>query len=133
KLEDVSRGLWNQRAKVRPSGRELLENLIEPPLRGALLALVDDAPDGDRLRRAAPYYLPQPRDYETLIGIILEQPGESLPSIAAYHVGELGLRALRPELEKLKPAETGFFLARVVERALALLSAKERGALAPAR
>jgi hypothetical protein len=48
-------------------------------------------------------------------------------------VGELGLRALRPELEKLKPAETGFFLARVVERALALLAAREGGALAPAR
>src|SRR5262249_29354283 len=126
-------GLWNQSAKVRSSSRELLENLIEPPLRGALLALVDDAPDGDRLRRAAPYYAPRPLDYETLLALILEQPGESLPSIAAYHVGELGLRALRPGLEKRTPAERAFFLAGVVGRALPLPGAGEGGALPPAR
>jgi hypothetical protein len=39
--------------------------------------------------------------------------------VAAHHVGELGLRALRPRLETLRDAGGGFFLARVVEHALA--------------
>jgi ATP:ADP antiporter, AAA family len=133
-FKGIYRSLWNRSPKVRASSRELLENLIEPPLRGALLALVDDAPDAERLRRGAPLYTPRPLDYESLLALILEQPGESLRCIAAYHVGELGLTALRPRLEKLKPSpETGFFLARVVERALDLLSRSEGGALAQAR
>src|SRR5262249_4581952 len=43
-FKDIYRGLWNQSAKVRSSSRELLENLIEPPLRAALFALLHDAP-----------------------------------------------------------------------------------------
>jgi hypothetical protein len=39
--------------------------------------------------------------------------------VAAYHVGELGLAALRPRLQRLRGSGPSFFLARVVERALA--------------
>jgi hypothetical protein len=42
--------------------------------------------------------------------------------IAIYHVGELGLVELKPRLLSFRPEETGFFLSRVVERTLALLS-----------
>jgi ATP/ADP translocase/HEAT repeat protein len=132
-FKGIYRGLWNRSPKVRASSRELIENLIEPPLRGALLALVDEGPDAERLRRGAPLYAPRPLDYEALLALILEQPGESLRCIAAYHVGELGLTSFRRQLEELKPAETGFFLARVVERALVLLAGGERGTLAEAR
>jgi AAA family ATP:ADP antiporter len=125
-------GLRNNDARVRSSSRELLENLVKPPLRLPLLALVDDAPDWDRLQRAAPFYSPRLVDYETLLARILDEPGESMRCIAIYHVGELGLVELKPRLLTFRPEETGFFLSRVVERTLALLSSPPEQALAHA-
>lgn len=130
-FKEIYRGLRNPSARVKASSRELLENLVPPPLRGPLLALVDDAPDAERLLRAGPYYQPRPLGYQELLGMILEQPGESLRCIAAYHVGELGLMELRPRLETFRPADTGFFLARVIERTLSLLARPEGSALVP--
>ena len=57
--------------------------------------------------------------YEDVLGLILERGGESLRCVAAHHVGELGLVALRPRLERLRGSGASFFLARVVEHALA--------------
>ncbi len=127
----IYRGLRRPSAKVKAGSRELLENLVAPPLREPLLALVDDAPDAERLLRAAPVYEPRPLAYEELLGLILEQPGESLRCIAAYHVGEIGLVSLRPRLESFPLSETGFFLSRVIERTLAIL-ARPGGGEAPA-
>ena len=132
-FKDIYRGLRNQDPKVRAGSRELLENLIVPPLRAAVVALVDDAPDAERLARTQPFYTAQPLDYETLLGLILEQSSESLRCIAAYHVAELGLTRLRDRLEAFRSPEVGFFLSRVVERALSLLSAPGEQAVAPAR
>jgi hypothetical protein len=53
---------------------------------------------------------------------MLEESGESLRCVAAYHAGELGLDALRPRLEAMRNVHTGFFLARVVEHALHLMA-----------
>ena len=131
-FKGIYRGLRNPSVKVKAGSRELLENLVAPPLRDPLLALVDDGPDAERLRRAAPYYEPRPLGYEELLGVMLDQPGESLRCIAAYHVGELGLTEFRPRLESFRPAETGFFVSRVIERTLALLARREGGALAHA-
>jgi ATP:ADP antiporter, AAA family len=134
RAEDFKRIFWglrNHDPKVRASSRELLQNVVEPPLRDPLLAFVDDLPDREKLRAAAPLYTPQPVDYETLLGRLLEQPGESVRCIAAYHVGELGLQRLRPRLVALQsPGAADFFLSRIVERALILLSppAEERPA-----
>ncbi len=121
-FKDIYRGLHNKNAKVRAGSRELLENLIAPPLRDAVLALVDDVPDRDRLARAQPFYSPRPVDYETLLAEVLEQSSESLRCIAVYHVAELGLTRLRSRLEAFRGGEVGFFLSRVAERALGLLS-----------
>jgi ATP:ADP antiporter, AAA family len=132
--EDFKRIFWglrNQDPKVRASSRELLQNVVEPPLRDPLLAFVDDLTDREKLRAAAPLYTAQPVDYETLLGRLLDQPGESVRCIAAYHVGELGMGSLRPRLLALqRPGAAGFYLSRIVERALSLLSppAGERAA-----
>jgi AAA family ATP:ADP antiporter len=122
-MKGIYRGLASTNPKVRASGRELLENLLEPPLREGVLALIDDGPPGERLRRAASFYAAPPLDYESLLGRILEESSESLRCVAAYHVGELGLARFRPRLESMRSTSTGFFLTRVVERALALLAA----------
>jgi hypothetical protein len=76
---------------------------------------------------AGPFFKPEPLDYPGLLAALLEQPSESLRCIAAYHVGELGLAPLRAKLESLELRETGFFLARVVERTLRLLAGAEKG------
>jgi hypothetical protein len=120
--EDFKRIFWglkSQEAKVRSSSRELLANVVAPPLRDPLLAFVDDLPDREKLRAAPPVYVPQPLDYETLLGRILDEAGESLRCIVAHHVGELRLRALRPRLVALqRPGASDFYLSRIVERAL---------------
>jgi AAA family ATP:ADP antiporter len=118
----IYRGLMSSKPKTRASSRELVENLLEPPLRDGVLALVDDEPDAERLARARPYYVPRLLAYEDLLATILEYPSETLRSIVAYHIGELGLVRLRPRLEAFKPHDTGFFVARVIEKSLLLLT-----------
>src|SRR6185436_20122793 len=110
-LEQIYRGLKSENPKVRASSREVLESFLPTRLRDAVLALVDDAPGVQRLARAVPFYRPEPLDYEGLLERMLDYPGETLRCIAAHHVGEIGLRSLRPRLEAFQVQQTGFFLA----------------------
>ena len=50
------------------------------------------ADDAARLAGAGPFYRPPPLEYEDLLAAMLDQAGETLRCIAAYHVGELGLQ-----------------------------------------
>jgi HEAT repeat protein len=121
-FEKIYRGLRNSSAKVRASSRELLENLVRPPLRDAVLAVVDEVPDRARLPRAGALYRAAPLLYDDLLARLIEEPGETVRCLAVYHVGELGLAALRPRLEAVRAESgAGLFLLRVVERALNLL------------
>lgn len=121
-FEKIYRGLRHGNAKVRAGSRELLENLVRPPLREAVLAMVDEAPDEQRLARAAPVYRTASLGYDELLARLIEEPGETVRCLAVFHVGELGLAALRPRLEAVRAEEgAGLFLLRVVERALVLL------------
>jgi HEAT repeat protein len=121
-FEKIYRGLRNASAKVRAGSRELLENLIEPPLRDAILALVDDVPDTERLARGAAVHRAAPTSYDELLARLIEEPAETVRCLAVYHVGELGLAALGPRLEAVRAERgAGLFLVRVVERALGLL------------
>jgi ATP:ADP antiporter, AAA family len=126
-LEQIYRGLKSSNPKVRASSREILESFLPARLRDAVLALVDDAPGAQRLARAAPFYRPEPLDYEGLLERMLDYPGETLRCIAAHHVGEIGLQSLRPRLEAFQVQQTGFFLARVIERALQALEQPPKG------
>jgi ATP/ADP translocase len=126
-FRSIHRGLRNSNPKVRASSRELLENLVRPPLRPALLSLLDELAPEAQPAAVAAFFKPRPLSYEALLAELLEQGGESLRCIAAYHVGELGLRALRGQLESIELSQTGFFLARVIERTLRLLAEPERG------
>jgi AAA family ATP:ADP antiporter len=121
-LERIYRGLATPDAKVQASSRELLEALLQPPLREAVLALVNDVPDRLRLTQAVAFYRATDRGYEELLASLLDEPGETLRCIAAYHVAELGLQAFRPRLEEARRRETGLFVSRVLERALRMLA-----------
>ena len=121
-LERIYRGLSSADPKVQASGRELLEALLQSPVREAVLALVNDVPDRLRIEEAQAFYTPQELGYEQLLGKLLEEPGETLRCLAAYHVAELGLTDFRPRLEAAQKKETGLFVTRVLERALRLLS-----------
>jgi ATP:ADP antiporter, AAA family len=121
-FETIYRGLLSTDPKVRASSRELLENAVGAPLRTAVMAIVDDSGEEARLAGSGTYYNPVPLGYEELMATLLDQPGETLRCLAAYHVGELGLQSLRGKLEAFLTRETGFFVTRVVERALRLLA-----------
>ncbi|MCI0574387.1 MAG: hypothetical protein L0Y66_26950, partial [Myxococcaceae bacterium] len=121
-FHQIYRGLRHRNPKVRAGSRELLENLLAPPLRDGVLALVDEAPEALRLERGRHYYRAEGLDYEELLGRILEEPGETLRSVAAYHVGELRLTSLRGRLAALGGPNAGFFVSRVVGHALDLLA-----------
>ncbi len=129
-LRSIYRGRNSASPKIRASSRELLENLLEPPVRDAVLALQDDTGDAQRLGAAAPFYRVPILDYEILLGMMLEEASESLCCLAAHHIAELGLTSFRPRLEALLKEQRGFFATRVLERALVLLDQPRRRALA---
>jgi hypothetical protein len=121
-FRDIYRGLRSQDARQRSSSRELLENLLRPPLRNPILAIVSEQKDVTRLAGAGELYSARALGYQAVLERILDEGGESLRCIAAHHVGELELVALRPRLERLAGGEPGFFLSRVLERTLATLA-----------
>jgi len=127
----IHRGLRNENRKIRASSQELLEHVVDQRLRGAVLALVDETDDDDRLARAHPFYQTTPLGYESLLATILDLPSETLSSIVAYHIAELGLVGFRERLEAFDPRQTGFFLTRVIEKALKLLTAPDPGRPVP--
>jgi hypothetical protein len=63
------------------------------------------------------------------LATLLEQPGETLRCLAAFHVGELGLAALRGRIETLRAQETGLFVGRILERTLRMLLPAPEGGL----
>jgi len=119
-FKGIYRGLRSADPRARANSRELLENLLVPPLRGAVLAIVDETPDDARLGRASGFYAPPALAYEDILALMLDRGGESLRCIAAHHVGELRLVGLRPRLERFRETGSSFFLSRVVEHALGM-------------
>lgn len=124
-LREIARGLDSSRREMRASSRELLENLLAPPVRDPLLALVDDLPPRARLAQAGPYAPPPSQGYEQLLADLLQVEDVGLRSLVAAHIGELGLRSLAPALEAL-PSDPAGFVSEAVAKALARLrSAQE--------
>jgi AAA family ATP:ADP antiporter len=118
-------GLESRDAATRASSRELLEHILDQPLRNGVLALVDDIPDAERLADVAPFHQAAPLAYEALLAVLLESGGETIQCLAAYHAGELGLEPVRPQLQQLLTTGSAF-TASVVKRALDLLDDPDR-------
>jgi HEAT repeat protein len=87
-LRSIHRGLKNTNRKVRASSRELLEHVLPGPVRGRLLALVDDASDDAptlRFEHALDLRVP----YLELLESFADSGSESLRALAQYHADEL--------------------------------------------
>jgi AAA family ATP:ADP antiporter len=122
-LEDfveIYRGIVGGRRDARASALELVGNLLDDPIRRAVIGLVDEIPDELRIEFAGPYREAVPDDYDALLSELLSSKSESVRSIAVFHVGELGLRSLRARIDDLVGQETsrGMGAGSDVERAL---------------
>src|SRR5262249_8881871 len=79
-LEDIERGLRSKSESARASSLELLENIVAPPLRSRLLALVDDGPVST-----------PGLTYEQALTQILDRGSSTMKTLAEYRARELGL------------------------------------------
>jgi AAA family ATP:ADP antiporter len=131
-FRQIYRGLHSSDRRVQASSLELLENILQPPLKAPVLALVNgpSVPPAVRREATAPFYRPERLDYDTLLVRLIEQPGETLRSLAVFHVGELGLRQLRDRIVDLRSQETSLFVGQMYERTLRALKASPEGSRA---
>ncbi len=83
-FEDIERGLRSKNAKKRANSLELVENIVRPPLKARVLALVGDA-TGESAEGAL--------TYEQAIREILVNGGSTMRTLAEYRALELGLDA----------------------------------------
>jgi ATP:ADP antiporter, AAA family len=120
-FQSIHRGVLSAEPRLRASSRELLEAVLRPPLRAALLAVVDGSPWPESAAAAAPFYQAEATRYDELLASLLESPSETLRCLAAHHIAELGLGALKPAIEARRGRESALFVARVLEKALRLL------------
>lgn len=100
----IQRGLESADAKARASARELLENVIEPPLRDLVLALTDDVTDDVRLARLAKVKGDVEREETTYTSLLraMVRHGSELGALALFHAGELGIAdAMQADAEDL--------------------------------
>ncbi|HYO95702.1 MAG TPA: hypothetical protein VER33_14370 [Polyangiaceae bacterium] len=96
----IHRGLRGSK-EARATSTELIERLLSEPLRSAVLGLVDEVGDSERLTRAGKYHASLRLGYTQLLAHLLETEGEIVQDITVYHVGELKLSALNAQIAAL--------------------------------
>ena len=109
-FDDIWRGLRSKEPKARASSLELLENLVQEPLKTRVLTLVGDAEPaarissrGSRSSLAAPASVPVPEmTYAEAVEELLTHSSNTVRILAEYRAKELGIdvdaarRAPRP-------------------------------------
>jgi AAA family ATP:ADP antiporter len=123
-FDEILRGFASKRGRDRASSIELVGNLLKPPLRGAVLGLLDDAPDAERLAAGGRYVKPARIGYDALLEQMLESPSAGLRELTVFHVGELKLVQFRPVIERLGGDGARSEIARTLE----ILSREEKAA-----
>jgi AAA family ATP:ADP antiporter len=104
-LAEIRRGLRSGMPKLVANSVELLGSLLEQPLRGAVLGLVEELPDGERLVAAGTYHRPARRNYEAQLEQLLSGESPAVQDFTAFHVAELGLTQLSPLIAALAEAD----------------------------
>jgi len=97
----IFRSLRSSRQEARAGSLELIENLIKPPLRRAVVGLVDDINDDDRLESGSGYHEPLRQTYEELLSSMLGSSSNDVQDITVFHIGELELVSFEAEIERL--------------------------------
>lgn len=122
-FDDVWRGLRSQDPKRRASSVELVENVVPPPIRESVLALVGDVQPTS-----------SPISYEIALQEMLANGSGTLRTLAEVRASELGLAAKGTSpAERHLPSEiTASLGARVAERTRELLDLPPKVTRAPA-
>lgn len=122
-LRSVHDALVHRDEPRRAAAREIVESVVSPELRCALLAVVDELSPAERRARLGDL-APGPFDsFEALAVALLADPSESLRCLVAHHVAERRLIALRGDLERLRPAPGRPFVIAAFDQAMASLDA----------
>ncbi len=120
-FREMYRGASGADPRKSASARELLEDILDPPLREPLLLVVDDIPPRMKLERVeSSFYTKTGMGYEEVLMMLLSLHEIGLRCVVAYHVGELGLTHFVPVLESL-PSDREGVVNQTVENALAKL------------
>ena len=111
-------GLRSGDGKAAASGRELLEYLVEPGVRAALLALAEPGlSDRERIEAATEFYRPEEMPAGELLGAMIADPNEVIAGLAAHHAAEVGPEKMGVELGLVFEARRGRWV-EAVEQAL---------------
>jgi ATP:ADP antiporter, AAA family len=84
---------------ARASSMELIEDLLKGDLRDAVIGLVDDLPDRERLAAAGSFHKPTTMTYDDVLREMLKNSSDAIRALTVFHIGELALQQFRPELE----------------------------------
>lgn len=100
-IHDIRRALAGSDPRRRAESLEVLVHAAPPDIARALTALLDDRDDALRLARAAEALHERiaTTDYQGRLEIMLADESEAVRSVAAYHVGELGIEPLAAPLD----------------------------------
>ncbi len=117
-FEDIARGLRSKNRKTRASSLELVENLVRPPLRARVLALVGDAPV-----EQAPSV-----SYEEVVREILKRGAGTMRTLAEYRAVEIGIEPEAIGARTSNPPTIESIGKRLFDRARDLLNTETEGA-----
>jgi hypothetical protein len=141
----IYEGLQSGDGKAKASSRELLSHLVPEDMRDIVLIMVDDMRPRERLNQALAFHdapghrqleralarvkqdenAPEPRKalnmaYTRVLRDMLQDTSDALRSLVSYHVAELGLETLRPEITSATTSQSAT-LRDVARSALELL------------
>jgi HEAT repeat protein len=111
---EIYRGLKSPRKDARATSVELIENILREPLRTAVLGLIDDLADADRLTAAGRYHTALGLGYEDLLAHMLASTSESVQDLTIFHIGELELVRFTHVIARLPHRETRSDIARTL-------------------
>jgi AAA family ATP:ADP antiporter len=86
-FERIHRGLAAKDAKTRASSRELLDGVVQGPLKPKLMLLTDDLPDAEKAARGE---ASSPAEYDALLTKLSNISGDTA-ALVRYHAVEQGL------------------------------------------
>jgi HEAT repeat protein len=114
-FSEIYRGLVSARKDARATSMELVENILREPLRTAVLGLIDDLPDADRLAASDRYHTPLDLDYEGVLEVMLASTSTSVQDLTVFHIGELRLLRFRATISELPNDGSRTDIPRVLE------------------